>query len=282
MMQTSANPPVSTGGGAGGGGGVAGANAALDALVEKWLDYGLLLLAVGTAAMAAVELIKALSRVRLFFHRRRVQAWVGDTKANGGREAYAQLIALVASDLRYANALFDQPAEKMMAQIQAAAGVAMDYPDRHPALYDFLTLPPRTDTEGEAQIAAFAASVEPAVHDAELWKKFATKHRASEEGVALMISSKGEATPESVQANEARSRLDPLVARRLDAFQTSVEYAWARWNQGLAGVGSFGVLLYILWGVADTTIAWLSWSVLGGFVSPFAKDFVSALQRLRA
>ncbi len=261
--------------------GVEGANAALNALVDRWLEYGLLLLAVGTAAMAAVELIKAVSRLRLVYHRRRVREWCENSAAAGSPEAYSQLLMLAASDPRYARAVFDQPAEKMMAQIQAAAGVAMDFPERYTALYRFVTQS-KAEAEGmKAQAATFASGESPQVNDSDLWLKFAMKHRESDEAVQMMIDGKGGATPDSVKANEARSRLDLFVARKLDSFQSSLEYAWARINQGLAGVGSTGVLLYILWGVESSTLAWASWSVLGGFVSPFAKDFVSALQRLR-
>jgi len=232
------------------------------------LDYALVLAAVGTVTMALIECVKAVTRGRLLFHRRMVGRWTG-----GDRSVMDQLLTLAVGDTTSASALYDQPSEKMLGQIQAAANVALDFPTVYGAFYAFLTTG-SAPTEGET--------------DSERWRRVAPR-------IARAIPGDGPAREqfeaESRQSTQARARLGNLVTRRLDAFQATIDYRWARMNQVLAVVGGAAFLLYVLPAdVADGSgtmrhvplDARLLMALIGGLVAPFAKDVVNALSGLKA
>ncbi len=60
----------------------------------KILDYALLLAAIGTIAMALLELIKSVTYWRRHFHRRRLERWLAT--APDSKAAYQQLMLLAA------------------------------------------------------------------------------------------------------------------------------------------------------------------------------------------
>ena len=241
---------------------------AIQGVSNHILDYALVLAAVGTVTMALIELVKAVTRGRLFFHRRMVGRWIG-----GDQSAMDQLLILAVGDSASASALYDQPSEKMLGQIQAAANVALDFPTVYPAFYKLLT--------------AGSATVD-TMRDGERWEKFAPR-------MARGIPGEGPAREqfetESRQSTQARARLGNLVTRRLDAFQASIDYRWARMNQILAVVGGAALLLYVLpVDLKDGSDkvrhvplgARLLMALIGGLVAPFAKDVVNALSGLKA
>ena len=99
----------------------------VDGFASNILAYAVLLAAIATITMALLELVKALPFVtaRLRYHRRRVQRWMNEEK-----QAYDELLILAVAGVNSADALFDQPTDKMMGQLQAAANVALDFPAR--------------------------------------------------------------------------------------------------------------------------------------------------------
>jgi len=232
-------------------------------VVENWasniVDYALLLAAIATLVMALIELAKAITNARPRFHRKEVRQWIG------AGAAYEQLLVLSVSSVSGDDALFDQPTDKMMGQIQAAGNVAIEFPAAYPDLYRLLTEPPRPKSAPPA--------TEP--NDADEWLEFARRIEAPVGG---------EADPAFVtRATRARARLDHFMSRKLDAFQTRTEYKWARANQYLA-VFSATVFLLVLLSELRTSnpLLWGLTSVFGGLVSPLAKDVASALSGLRA
>jgi hypothetical protein len=263
--------------------GVDPVNAAIDGLVTNFIEYGLILVSVATIAMAFLELLKAVTRARLWFHRWRVRKWIQRSSPAGVDTVYRQLLALAASDVKSDSGLFDQSTDKMMGQVQAAANVAMDFPTTYSALYAFLTHPPEApppvDDGATKQKAATGA--DPTATDQALWGRFAAKMQEAPEVMARAAVTSDGPTAESIAANNARARLDHFVARKLDAFQSSAEYEWARLNQLVAVFGSAAVLMYVLSEVEPNLAKRAVMALFGGMIAPFAKDFVSALQRLR-
>lgn len=85
---------------------------ASDSLGASILAYAAALAAVGAIVMAMLELIKALLRLRYWFHRMQVDKWVG---ADADRRK--EFIALTTGGYASESALFDQPIEKLMAQV---------------------------------------------------------------------------------------------------------------------------------------------------------------------
>lgn len=235
----------------------------IEGISGRVLDYALLLAAVGTITMALVELLKAVSRARLFFQRRMIAAWTGGSPA-----VESELLTLAAGGPDNAATLYDQPSGKMMGQIQAAANVALDFPTVYPALYGFLT-------EGSSTVGPVA--------DRDRWKTFAARMARELPGPG---AERTQLDVEARESTQARARLGNLVTRRLDALQTRIEYRWARLNQTVAVVGGAALLYYALSTVAQSShvpaLSRLLLAVFGGLIAPFAKDVVNRLAGLQA
>jgi hypothetical protein len=234
----------------------------LATMLEKWnnhiLDWALILAAVATMSMALLELLKVIVRARPVFHEKSVRTWTESEKT------YDELLMLAVGGGGTANALFDQATNKMMGQIQAAANTALDFPQRYPSLYSFLTAQPGTEA---------------VTRDELIWAQFCER---VERGERLDPES-SETAAEVSAATRARARLDHFVARRLDAFQTVAEYRWARWNQGISVAGATVFLFFLMYQAGNgLTARTVMASIFGGMIAPLAKDIVSALSDLRA
>jgi hypothetical protein len=223
----------------------------VDGVAGNILSYALILAAVATITMAFLELIKAVFKLRFKYHLSKVQKWIHDDKA------FEQLIVLTVAKKDAEEALFDQPTDKLMAQIQAAANIAVDFPDTYPALYEFFACNP-LDQGGLDS-------------DAAIWKNFISQTLVTPDAKSPLVQ----------RATRARTSIDHFVSRRLDAFQTRTEYLWARKNQywSVAASTLFLTVLLVYIGVP------LVWAILlagfGGMMAPFAKDIVTALSGLR-
>lgn len=229
------------------------------------LNYALLLAAIGTVAMALLELIKSVTYWRRHFHRRRLERWLAT--APDSKAAYQQLMLLAAGGPENAVVLYDQPTAKLMGQVQAAANVALDFPSKYPAFYEFITAMPR------------ARELRDGGDDAKLWHRFSEERmegRPRKTSVADDMQARG--------AAQARARLGNLVSRKLDVLQNEIEFAWARLNQLWSVAGGGTLLAWVLLNQKPHPSLELVvlLSLLGGLVAPFAKDVVSALTSLRA
>lgn len=235
---------------------------AIKGVSNRILDYALVMAAVGTVSMALLELFKAVTRGRLFFHQGMVEQWIGKKGS-----IQIELLDLAVGGSENSNAFYDQPSEKMLGQIQAAANVALDFPTVYPSLYEFLT--------------ARSATVKQ-MADGERWKQFAPR---MSQGIPLKETEKAKFEADSRESTQARARLGNLVSRRLDALQTRIDYTWARLNQTVAIVGGACLLYAVLPAVADgnriTAFGRIVTAVLGGLVSPFAKDLANRLSGLQ-
>jgi len=231
---------------------------------NRILDYAVLLAAVGTVTMALIELIKGVTRGRMWFHWLMVKKWIGWKND----QALNELFALAIGGSENANALYDQPTGKMLGQLQAAANVALDFPKVYPAFYEFLTA-------GAVTVGT--------VNDREKWRNFSQKIIQPRPTDASAIAAFEQDSRESTQA---RARLGNLVTRKLDAFQTRVEYTWARFNQLLALIAGSVFFYCVLSRTKDVTkismFTLVVVSLMGGLIAPFAKDVVTALTGLRA
>ena len=236
-------------------------------------EYAMVLAAVGTVTMALLELLKSLFDARMRFHRWRIKKWAAAgalaqlellaTGAAPRREAVRALHGFLTGEMQRADVMYDQPTDKMMGQIQAAANVALDFPQRYADLYRFLAVP--LGDKGDKDAAA----------DADRWLEYA-------EAIA-----KGSPQPDDKAraATQARARIGNIVARKLDAFQNETQYLWADLNQRVAVISAAAFLAYLLWSAtvdpgAGDVVRVVTLSFLGGLVAPFAKDVVSALSSI--
>lgn len=284
--------------------GAAGASAvqaAVGQFADYLLTYFLALAAVGALAMALIELWKKLRDTRTRFHARAVTAWLQATadealrrqaasirkrKLPGlsGRRAYEELIHLttgvalpaagrVATSLnerrgrlegwkwlddRPEFALFALELGKMMGHVQDAADIALNHPARYPNLYLFVT-----DGADPEDVADWYAQAE-AVVSGRTVNRARVKERAG-----------------------LFARLQQVTRRKLDAFQLYTGHRWANQNIFAANVVGILVLAGVLtWvngaeglGLRVEVVVLLS--LLGGILSPLAKDIVTALEKVR-
>ncbi len=240
---------------------------AVDRQSGKFLGWFAVLVAVSTLAMALAEVVKAVFDLRRHFHQWRLQRWLGERHA----EVLPELLYLAIGTRDHESVLCGQDLPKMMGQMQAAARVALDYPEHFPKLYGFLV---STDV---------GAAVHPSDKDPETWSRSARHSRAGGVTPGVADAAPPPSPADAAQAAQARARLSNLVSRKLDGFQLRTEYWWARDNQLLATVISI-VVMWNAVGMASPDADWvlkLMLGLLGGLLAPFMKDltqFVSAVK----
>ena len=224
--------------------------AEIDGIKNFALAYAVALAAVGALSMALIELVKGVFRIRRHFNRDQVSRWF----SKDSDEALKQMHSLAAGDPKDTASLYDQPVEKVMGQVQSAANLALENPDKYYEFFSFLVEAdkdlPGTDTAD--------------------WKDF----------------HKSPTKEDAPKAAAARARLGNLVERRLDAFQTRTQYRWALGNQIAGIVIGFAVLLYALNEIEISEemsrLQVLVMALLGGVLAPFAKDVVTRLSAVKA
>ena len=115
--------------------------------------------------------------------------------------------------------------------------------------------------------------------DAALWRDGARKvHLVRVRPADRTITPQDEQAAQ--EAAKARTRLNNLVARRLDAFQNETRYFWDRLNQWFATalcIGLFAWALNSVSGGSLTTLNLLLIAIPSGVAAPFAKDVTTAL-----
>ena len=251
------------------------------------LDYAMILAAIGTLSMALLELFKSLFDLRLVYNRKRVAKWT-----EGHPKAYVQLLQLasgsgptaperrgllkrVTGEVRKSDVIFDQPAQNMLGQFQAAANLVMDFPHLNEAAYRFLMNQPASG---------------PLSGDPSTWLEF-TRQSTNPGPSAGKAKSRSRAKPrdddfEARQAAQARARLANMMSRKLDAFQNETQYYWAELNQRASFLLATGLLLWFMQPAAGLFsrdgLFTLILAFFGGLIAPFAKDLVSALSGLNA
>lgn len=240
----------------------------IDRIAASTLNYALLLAAIGTLSMAFIELVKSLTGVRRHFHRMEFNRWMQDAASR------RETMILATGGVRYENVLFDQPIERMLGQIQAAANLSLEFPDRYPHAYAFFT-----KEDLEIRKAHAALRMRP---DSELWADFA--ERTARAGLTTKGGQRLEEDTRAAQ--QARVRLGNLIARRLDAFQSRTQYIWARGNQVAAVTTGALLTAYALTRDKEVTgaedvVVLVCLSLMAGMVAPFAKDVVSAISGTR-
>ena len=160
------------------------------------------------------------------------------------------------------HALFALELDRMMGSIQEAADIALTAPRRYPSLYYTITSGANRD-------------------DVAKWLEQA------ESGMAELGNA--EPTPEQRQKikdlAERLARLRQFTKRKLDGFQLYTGASWATHNQFWANIAGVVVMAAVMFSLRDTNPtslpALIVLSLLGGVLSPLAKDLVSALKRVK-
>ena len=277
----------------------------IDRFTDFLVGYLSALAAVGALAMAAIEFAKKLFDWRTRFHARRVLGFISATQRERDAKArqlelgegspaaavLAQLIqlgtgvneqeariraeALVASGGSLplwqarkrdpAHALFGLELERMMGAIQEAGDIALTTPQEHAHLYLLMT-----SGAGDRDVQGWYTNGE----------RIMSAAAGADAGPATRDDAK--------RLGDQFTRLRQVMKRRLDAFQLYTNDSWTSWNQLWANtVGAITMFIVLMWmrsaddpntpGIAATLIL----SLLGGVLSPIAKDLVSLLKRVK-
>jgi hypothetical protein len=236
--------------------------------ISTWQIVGVVT-AAGTIAMAMLQLVKDLTPLRREFQRWWLQGWIAahvdafnrhrqskaaDKKAlpavsAGTAETLLIELATGGDD----RAFYELAVEQMVAQMNAAVQIMLDYPKKYCDLLVVLS-------EG-----------------------------ADLNDVSAVISQSPEAkarkTAPSAEYLEARTRVSHRVQRNLDAVQIALGSRWRFWMQTTAIVLSvllleLGVILFGGARLGALLLA-IPIGILGGYLAPVARDVVATLQTLR-
>jgi hypothetical protein len=256
----------------------------VDEFAELLLDYAVALAAVGALAMVVIEVAKMLLDMRTRFHARRWTTFMTDVAPGDARlreAAFVQLVQLCTGvtepDARKtvttllekrgalpllhawkrspAYATFAQDTEGMMRAVQGAADVVLASPHAYEHLFRVLTTGAIPD-------------------DVKDWLKATKDGMPSDPKEARRLAN-------------ALARLRQNVKQKFSAFQVYSAQRWASGNQLAANIVGAIVMALVLKNLETDgfTLSWLSLfilSMLGGVLSPVAKDLVSALRRVRS
>jgi hypothetical protein len=156
-------------------------------------------------------------------------------------------------------ALFELELDRLMGQVQDAADIALNNPQRFPDLFLFLTRGASPD-------------------DVTNWVG----------DVDMPMTSLAIDDPQRKQIADRYTRLKQLVRRHLDSFQIVTAMRWREWNQLAAFVVGAIFLLAAQWMALKEDPSVETWfriipvSLLGGMLAPVAKDLVDALSKVKA
>ncbi len=303
---------------AAGGSTVSSAIDVLATLIDKVLDYAILLAAVGAVAMALVEAFKKLVDVRAKFHARR---WTRFMKLNGyaarqppdKEDAFVQLLQLSCG-------VDQQEACEAVLELTGRAGPQPRLGMRGPSDldkrlenaklgHDKRLWIPTLLGQPKAAYSLFAQSTDQLVgtlgdaadvalasptsygslfdflvrgaeqDDIDTWKNPKASAPAAP---GESDKAKKKRAVAARKAAGALSRLRLVARRKLAAFQLFTAQSWASWNQVWAnalGVVITGVVLFKL---ERSVVEMAIGALFGGVLSPVAKDLVSALSRAKA
>lgn len=85
--------------------------------------------------------------------------------AGAGSARWQEFLALVSGGYATRRAVFDPPIERLMSQVQAATNTALDFPDRYPNFYEFLT------ADAARKVGTPGTATQAPLSDSELWRR---------------------------------------------------------------------------------------------------------------
>lgn len=242
--------------------------AVIEMLKNHVLEYALLLAAIGALSMAFIEVLKGVFALRRKFHRQQVKRWICNAQAR------RELLVLATGGEEYADVLYDLPTERMMGQIQAAANLSLEFPERYPHAYEFFA----------DESLAVGAVPHTGESDRQIWEVYAQS--VAKDGAKAADKDEEKGAVNARAAQQARMRLGNLIARKLDSFQNRTQYLWARYNQFASILMGAGLSVFALSRGTRLDQSYdyfllIGLSLLAGMLAPFAKDLVSALSGIR-
>ncbi len=226
--------------------------------------------AAGTIAMAILQVVKDLTPLRRSFQRWWISGWIAAHVAsfNGARQGKgvertalpsvsAEKTQMVLVELATGGddrAFYELAIEQMVAQMNAAVQITLDYPKQY---YDLLAVM----SEGAEldDVATVITGSPTGTH--------ARKTHLSKDYL------------------EARARVSHRIQRNLDAIQISLGNRWQFCMQltalALSTLMLEAAVLYVAGTTTGTFLIALLIGIVGGYLAPVTRDLVAALQTLR-
>ena len=215
------------------------------AAVAEWRIVGALV-AAGVVAMAILQVIKELTPIRHAFQRQWVGRWIAARCEDFNKNPGVQSIGAGGAETD----LIDLAAEQLIAQMNAAAQAALDYPGKHRDL-----------------LAMISEGVEV----------------ADIEAVLAYVPRAEESPPQEYL--DARNRVGNRIQRNLDGMQISLSSRWQFWMQGAALLITVIIIEVAIVGAGSATfgamVLGVPIGIVGGYIAPVARDLVAALRSLR-
>ncbi len=239
-------------------------NSAIGALKEVpgWALFGLLT-AAGTISMAVLQVFKDLTPIRRWYQRHWIRRWIERRaesfnerlrSSKGSKRELAPVHPQRASDVLLElatggdeRALFELAIEQLVAQMNAAAQAALDYPKHYRDL--LLVLSEGADIADAALVVRGRKGIPQAYLD-------------------------------------SRNRVGNRIQRNLDGVQIALGSRWRFWMHSTAIVLSIIIidtaLYYAVGGFKPAAmIGGAVIGIVGGYLAPVTRDLVAALQSLR-
>ncbi len=237
--------------------------------ISTWQIVGAVT-AAGTVAMAMLQLVKDLTPIRRAFQRWWLDGWIAQRAAaydndrpKGGADSRilpavsaerAQKLLIELATGGDDRAFFELAIEQLVAQINAAAQITLDYPKTYCDL--LVVLSQGADLDDVAAVIA-----------------------QSPEGA------KGKRKEPAAEYLEARARVSHRIQRNLDAVQIALGSRWQFIMQLTAMALSVLLIEIAVVRVAGWRPGTMLWAVLvgilAGYLAPVARDVVATLQTLR-
>ena len=200
------------------------------------LETVIVLSGIGSASMALLQILKNILPIHRCFNQYQMTLWA--------RASATQLADLAMVEPK--TALYALPTEKLVAQLQAAAQIALANPTKHEPLVRFLI--------------------------GTVWND--PKYGAPTTLATTFLCD-----------STVRPQVDHYVKRNFDSFQIATAWKWTWWNRLAAVLVSILLTFLLLDSQTYSSVARISWALfagsIAGFIAPPAKDLVSALQTLR-
>ena len=218
----------------------------------------------GVLSLAILQALKDLTPVRRWFQRWWLGSWFDQRvesfnnargsalPATDALSARQQLVALATGGEE--KAFYDLPADQLVAQMNAAAQIAVDYPGTSHYYKLFAVLSEGADVTDIAAVQGV-----PSIR---------------------MLAASGSAPPPSY--TDARTRVSHRLQRNLDGLQIAMSDRWQWCLQLAANAICILAVEAAVWSQGTAVrFAGLAVGIVAGYLAPVLRDLVAALQKLR-
>lgn len=237
--------------------------------IGDWADSNVVLTlsGLGVLSLALIQALKDLTPVRRWFQKWWIQHWFA-TRANDFNDELRSTRKLSHSNYETAlqqlfelatggaiNAFYDLPSDQLVAQMNAAAQVTLDYPS-HRHYYHLLTVIAQGADPVDIQIVQSVPS-------------------------ARAVLAVNKSLPSNY--SDARTRVSHIIQRNLDGLQIAMS---DRWQFCLQVAANLICIVAIEWTVVGSStavkVAAIPVAIVAGYLAPVMRDLVAALQQLRS